>query len=324
METKISVVIPAFNAEKYIKKCLSSIKNQSFADFEAIVVIDGATDKTKEIAESFAKKDNRFIIIEQENKGPSGAKNKGIDFAKGKYITFVDSDDYVDPDYLQTLFDTVKDVSIAICGFYTETSDGTVKLKQAFNSEKLTAEQILNRLILSENAFGGYDCNKLYLLDLINKEKIRFLSGQKYMFEDLLFNFRYLKCIDEGRCCDVCTYHYVHHESEGMSRGIGDINSKWLHYTDALDIILAEEDNRYGEFMYKVRMAKVWHCATAVRVLAHFHEKHSDKYKEMRRYIGKNLIKYLCCKYLPVKKRLGGVLTYFCPKLSFVLWNKGR
>ena len=101
--TKISVIIPVYNSEKFLKKCLDSIINQTLNDIEIICIDDGSTDKSLRILNNFADKDNRITIINQKNSGPSAARNKGIENAKGEYIGFVDSDDWIDLDFYEKL-----------------------------------------------------------------------------------------------------------------------------------------------------------------------------------------------------------------------------
>ena len=94
-EVKISIIIPVYNVEKYLHECLDSIINQTFTDIEIICVDDGSTDKSSEILEEYEQKDKRFTVISQPNKGVSAARNRGMQQAKGKYIMFVDSDDWL-------------------------------------------------------------------------------------------------------------------------------------------------------------------------------------------------------------------------------------
>ena len=101
MDDLISVIIPAYNAEKYMDRCLNSIVKQSYNNLQIIVVNDGSTDNTKKILEKFAEADNRIVVINQKNGGVSQARNNGIYIAKGKYMCFVDSDDYIDINMIQ-------------------------------------------------------------------------------------------------------------------------------------------------------------------------------------------------------------------------------
>lgn len=110
----ISVIIPVFNTEPYLANCLASIYGQTFENFEAIVVDDGSTDGSADIARTIAEKDSRFRIVSQENKGLSEARNAGIEVAQGDWITFVDSDDMLAPNFLQALFDTIMETGADI------------------------------------------------------------------------------------------------------------------------------------------------------------------------------------------------------------------
>lgn len=324
MSITVSVIIPAYNAEKYIKKCLSSLQSQTFKDFEVIVVNDGSTDKTSDIIDSFTSDDSRFKRIDQSNAGASEARNKGLDAAKGKYITFVDSDDYVSENHLQVLISGMDNSELSVCGYITEYPDGQEKEKVNVGNGNFDKIKILNRVLISENAIGGYLWNKMYLADIIRENTLKFPTGEKYMFEDVFFNYQYIKLINNANCNSEYTYHYVHHFSDGMSRGLDNLDSKWLHYVDILDRILEENDTEYNEFLHQVRMAKVWHCATAVRVLGHFGKNKSAEYCRMKKYIRQQLPEYLRYDILPLKKRLGGLLTYLTPKLSFIIWNSNR
>ena len=115
----ISLVMPVYNVEKYLKRALESVQTQTFKNFELIIVNDGSTDGSKAIAESFCEKNENFILINQENQGPSVARNTGLKVCKGDYIGFMDSDDYLEPEFLESLYTaaTENDADIACCNF---------------------------------------------------------------------------------------------------------------------------------------------------------------------------------------------------------------
>lgn len=109
VEPKVTIIIPVYNTEQYLKECLDSVINQTFRDFECICINDGSTDHSYTILEEYAQKDDRFRIVNlPENKGQGNARNKGIEKTKGKYITFIDSDDWVTNDYLNILYKTIE------------------------------------------------------------------------------------------------------------------------------------------------------------------------------------------------------------------------
>ena len=108
MEKLISVVLPVYNVERYIIKCMNSVLSQTYKNIEIILVDDGSQDRCPEICERYAKKDKRVKVIHKENGGLSDARNAGIKVANGEYITFIDSDDYVDNDYVEFLYNTIE------------------------------------------------------------------------------------------------------------------------------------------------------------------------------------------------------------------------
>ena len=115
----ISLIIPVYNVEDYLEKALLSVQNQTFRDFEAIIVDDGSTDKSLEIIKKFCEKNSNFIFLTQKNKGPAAARNYGISVCKGDYIAFMDSDDYIEPEFLEMLYKTAieNDADITCCNF---------------------------------------------------------------------------------------------------------------------------------------------------------------------------------------------------------------
>lgn len=121
----ISVIVPVYNTEKYLSRCIESVLNQTYKAFELILVDDGSTDKSPHICDDYAAKDRRIKVMHQENQGVSSARNKGLDCAKGKYITFVDSDDYIVPEFIEKMHDvmTNNDVEICVCDFFQFASD---------------------------------------------------------------------------------------------------------------------------------------------------------------------------------------------------------
>ena len=117
---KVSIIIPVFNVENYLERCLKSVIAQTFKDIEIIIINDGSIDKSLEICKKFAESDKRIILINQKNSGVSAARNTGIDIATGKYLSFVDSDDFITPDMIEFLLTNLEehDADISSCGMY--------------------------------------------------------------------------------------------------------------------------------------------------------------------------------------------------------------
>lgn len=117
---KVSIIVPIYNVEKYLKRCLDSLVNQTLNDIEIICINDGSTDGSLEILNEYGRRDDRIVIINQENSGLSATRNKGIDIAKGQFIGFVDSDDWVSKDYFEKLYNSAiqNEAEIAVGGDY--------------------------------------------------------------------------------------------------------------------------------------------------------------------------------------------------------------
>ena len=105
----ISIIVPIYNVEKYLRQCLDSIMNQTYRNFECLLINDGSSDNSEDICREYVSKDSRFRYFEKENGGVSSARNLGIEHSKGEYITFIDSDDWVDSDYLEVLYNSLVD-----------------------------------------------------------------------------------------------------------------------------------------------------------------------------------------------------------------------
>ncbi len=180
---KISVIVPVYKAEKFIVECVDSILKQSFSDIELILVNDGSPDNSGAICDEYALKDNRIKVFHQENGGVCSARNKGLDNATGKYIFFVDSDDYIAEDTLEVLYnDLVKnnaDISIGFmgCDNVTEELDNKVEI--------WTGKDGLIKGLEDNPALYGC-CNKLFRYELV--KDVRFVVGRK-VHEDGYFNF---------------------------------------------------------------------------------------------------------------------------------------
>jgi len=185
---EISVVIPVFNTEKYLAECLESVLHQTFVDFEAILVDDGSTDSSADIARNLAERDTRIRIVQQENRGLSEARNTGIDHARGNWITFVDSDDLIAHSFLETLLLAAKqqEAEIACCGKRDFADISGVKELLETNSScnkvtGLTPEDALTQAFNQKDRPDYSAWNKLYARSLWAQR--RFKPG--IYFEDM-------------------------------------------------------------------------------------------------------------------------------------------
>lgn len=160
---KLSIIVPVYNVEKYLSKCIDSILNQTFEDFELILIDDGSPDECGKICDNYANKDRRIIVIHQKNAGVSAARNAGLDIAKGEYIGFIDSDDYIDKTMYEKLINAIEsfNVDMAICGYDYINEAGNVERKFKSSSPKTYSK--------SETFSAMFDMPQSIRLGLVNK-----------------------------------------------------------------------------------------------------------------------------------------------------------
>ena len=182
MEDLISVIIPAYNVEQYIGRCIESVIKQTYLNLEIIIVDDGTKDRSGDIAEEYSLRDNRIKVLHKINGGLSSARNQGIINSHGKYITFIDSDDYVDKEYIEYLVKIIKQYSthISICQHKTVFPSGHIKDIGNSRTEALPAEEVIKR-ILYDDVLNTSAWAKLYDRELFNH--VFYPEGR--LFEDI-------------------------------------------------------------------------------------------------------------------------------------------
>lgn len=205
----ISIVVPVYNVSQYLDDCLRSIADQSNTDWECILVDDGSKDDSGAICDRWALSDSRFRVIHQENQGVSVARNNGIRAANGDYISFVDSDDWVDLEYLQHLYDHIGDADIAVSGLVQNVASGE-DLKHAPQTTKsfaLNKDGVLDFVALNRDYLLYGPVQKLYRKSIIDQYDIHFPTDCAYG-EDLQFNYAYLEHVKRIAQVANCDYHY--------------------------------------------------------------------------------------------------------------------
>lgn len=193
---KLSIIIPVYNAEKYIGRCLDSILSQSFSDFEIILVNDGSKDSTQVICENYAKRDLRIKLVSKSNGGVSSARNKGLEISKGEWILFVDADDELLPETLECMINATDESTDLIVGDYITTQgDNLPEIDPIIMQESIDSKEFL--FARTFGRYGGYLWNKLFRKSVIDGNLLQF--DEKIIYnEDRLFIFEYLS-ISSGK-----------------------------------------------------------------------------------------------------------------------------
>lgn len=215
----ISVIVPVYNVEKYLKKCVESIITQTYKDLEIIIVDDKSTDKSGILCDEMEKIDDRIKVIHKiKNEGLGYARNTALDIAKGEYVTFVDSDDYLDENAIEVMYNAIKEkqVDACICGFKRVSNDEKVLKVVRYEEEEFKGrkevDNLLVRLIGSapnkKDAIRMSVWNCMYDMQIIKEHNIRFQTEKKFLSEDIFFDIEYYSYSTGVTILNSISYNY--------------------------------------------------------------------------------------------------------------------
>jgi len=236
---QLSVIIPVYNVENYLDECIQSVLRQNFTDFELLLINDGSTDKSGQICERYAIIDSRVKVFHKDNGGVSSARNLGIVKAKGEWITFIDSDDYILDNYFFVL-KKGEEVDLIIQGFnYLENKICIIEYK--YKLEIISIENFLRKYLLYPDFSSS--CSKFFKKSILIKNNIYF--DNKLSFgEDTLFNLKYLRL-----CSAILTANYARYcyriTTEGLSNTVVNYNHDLLFYQETRAELLKYNNNEF-------------------------------------------------------------------------------
>jgi len=192
---KISIIVPVYNVERWLRRCIDSILAQTYTDFELLLIDDGSPDSSGKICDEYAAKDERIAVFHKENGGVSTARNLGLDNACGEYVSFVDSDDWVEPNYCQTLIENIGDADIMFFDEVWHFEDGCTAICSSgafYSKDKNKIEAKILQMYSKEQGhlYFGYTWNKVFRHSVIKENNIRFVAGLS-MGEDEVFTLDY-------------------------------------------------------------------------------------------------------------------------------------
>ena len=223
---KVSIIVPIYNVEKYLNRCMETLLNQTLKEIEIILVDDGSPDNCPQMCDEYAKKDDRIKVIHKRNEGLGFARNSGLEIATGEYVAFVDSDDYVDLNMYKVLYGHIKEYKLdaVLCGF-KRVIDGKVKSITIDGvSPTVQPKVIFSQIDYIPNVIGclpssqynqlyGYAVwNILFSNNIIQQHHIRFESERKFVSEDIIFQLDYASKIDEILLLPQSFYYYCQND----------------------------------------------------------------------------------------------------------------
>ncbi len=321
MNKKISVIVPAYNAQETIERCVLSIKNQSYSNIEIIVVNDGSSDETEKIVQRIADKDSKVRLITIPNGGVSHARNVGIDNATGYFITFVDSDDYVDSEMYEYLIGLIQkyDADIVHCSYKNINLDGSIV---PVGNKKKIIEQSQDEAIeclIGGRLFSGALGNKIYRATLF--ENIRLDEHIKYN-EDVLVNFYLFEKANKSVYSDIAFLNYVANpDSSTHSADPVRANREFLYVAEK---ILKKSIGKPYEEVARRRMLNSLLGLYAAYLFA---DKNRYSKKEKQETKSRIVESYKKGLYISKKDRIRVFMFRFCPHIyvgAYRLYDKIR
>lgn len=230
---KISVIVPVYNSEQYLTTCIKSIINQTYSNIEILLINDGSTDNSLDIMNKFAQESDKIKIYSKKNSGVSDTRNVGIDNSTGEFLLFIDSDDFIDLDYVSKAVDYIEKNNLEYlkCS-YIEKRGSKENVIKYYSNTVFSQNEIINEISISDNfsSIGGVFVKK----SIIDDNNIRFSKEYKYG-EDMLFNYNsIIKCNKIGYLTS-CNYYYV--INSGSVSSNSDINNLYKYFLDNVFVI---------------------------------------------------------------------------------------
>jgi len=333
----ISIVVPVYNVPSiYLKKCILSLIGQTFPNIEIIIVDDGSTDESGKICDDFSKRDKRINVFHTKNNGLSSARNYGVSKSKGKWIVFVDGDDYMEPNSFGKIFNEKNNIEFAeivIFGSFRDNNNRHTRLEicSGFGFDKMLNKDELIELKKENLKFSSNLCpafGKLYLKDFLTKNNLYFNDELRQGSEDIEFSYRLFDCVQKVVFINEYLYNYVYNY-KSISSLSTDYNNDCVLFGFSLikDQIVKDVENDYLIEAFNNRMIYV---IITIVVSGIFHPLNKDKYKVkknklnilLEKKIVKDTMKFANFKNIDISRKI----TYFLIKyrIYFLLFAISR
>ena len=303
---KVSIIVPIYNGEAYLERCVQSLVNQTYSDIEIILINDGSTDKTHEICERYAELEKRIVYIKKKNTGVSDTRNYGIRRSTGDYILFVDSDDYIGKETVEKLMDFSNDATLVSVGHYDVVSENAIENK--YKKNKYSGNEIIDKIVSSE--IKGITCG--YLFKKSKLKNMEFDTNSSYL-EDMLFLISFLKNnvykkIVYLECSTECADYYYHHD-KSVTISKSNIIEKGKMIFKTLDKINNLTNSKYISLINDKKIMLTENLLRTVKNkkdLVFF----TEQFK-IEKYNGKSL-RYMVFSILYRNKMHTSLMLYYC------------
>lgn len=307
---EISIVVPVYNVEKYLHRCLESILGQTMKELEIILIDDGSTDRSGEICDEYKERDNRIQVVHKKNGGLSDARNAGARLASEDYVIFLDSDDYIASDMMETLYALAKesDADMSVCGVYNVY--GEREIPQYHETEKFTCtgeEAFMH--ILQGKKIPGTVCNKLIKRQIV--QQIEFPAGRLY--EDAFYTLDLVQRVESVSVTTKPMYYYAHRQDSITTSTFKEADLDIIYaYQKTLELV----KKKYPRLMPQAVFRLLWaHFTVVDRILETGDYKTNIYLKTSRKFLKRNIFRIIKNPYFEKKRRLAGILLFFSVNL---------
>lgn len=260
MKEKVSIIIPIYNVERYLAECLESVIGQTYKNLEIILINDGSKDKSAQICDEYAKRDSRIKVIHQINQGAANAKNRGLDNATGDYVTFIDSDDYADNLWIETMINALKanEADIVECNFVLEYIGRTVPGNaDSFCNQTFSAEEYLGQYL--DNWTCSLFWNKLFRKKMTEKIRFRY---ERRCIDDEFYTYKVIT----GAKKIVRINNQLYHYRQRLSGAVSSKKNELQKTDDALEILI----ERYEWIVLHFPMLKKYYLKHDINIMFYF------------------------------------------------------
>lgn len=311
---EISIIVPVYNVENYLVRCIESILAQTFKEFELILVNDGSPDNCGKICDEYAQKDSRIRVIHKSNGGLSDARNSGIEISTGKYIGFVDSDDYIEPDMYEVLYNDIKkcNADIACCAYYICFKNERIGSPTSKGLKILSVEEAIN--MLPQISPGAW--NKLYKKEIF--EEIRYPVGK--LNEDVFILMDLLERANKITFNPSAKYYYLQRQNSITKKGF---NSKKWDCIDAWKKNLIYVKNKYPK---QIKVIEYKYFGAYIYILDQLivseNYRSIAEYEKVNKFIKNNILNIILNSYIPIKRKISLIIYLLNDKAYKNIVNK--
>ena len=296
----ISIIVPVYNNEKFLTRCINSILIQTYKNFELIIIDDGSTDKSGQICDKYKLIDNRVQVYHIKNKGVSNARNYALEKVKGKYICFIDSDDYVEKDYLKVLYTNIvkSNADISICGHNIIDK----KIRKFYTKEvEFIKENNPLDILIRHKYFKGHIWDKMYKYELIKNVKFPNIN----YYEDLEFNYNVFKKAKKIIYNSIPLYNYCKNDNSLLN---SKFNSKKFVFIDVCEKIKKYYIKNNYDLININSLTDYLYICTIHAIALRYNKQDLKIYKDLIKYIRKNIFRIIMKDKMSFKHKLAAML----------------